>query len=170
MKFISAVEKFENNVYSTHLKVPKDIVESLSSDGKKRVLCTIDAHDYFHAGLMPSGDGSYFIILSKARLKALGLVLGQTIEVQLTKDNSKYGMSMPDEFNEVLLADIEGASWFENLTDGKKRNLIHMVATVKSSDLRITKALIILDHLRANTGKLDFKLLIEAMKPQNRQY
>ena len=86
------------------------------------------------------------------------------------KDTSKYGMPMPEEFEEVLSTDLDGQKYFEQLTDGKKRNLIYMVAKVKNVDLKVAKSLIILDHLKANEGKLDFKLLNEAMKLKNRKY
>ena len=119
---------------------------------------------------MPKGDGDYFIMLNKKRMKAFGLELGQEVSITLEKDTSKYGMKMPGEFEEVLSTDEDGQSYFEQLTDGKKRNLIHIVATVKNPDLRITKSLIILDHLKANKGKIDFKLLNEAMKLKNRKY
>lgn len=161
-----------NNVYYDHIIVPKEIRDKFRVEGKSaiRVLCTVNDNDYFHAGLMPKGDGDYFIIMKKARMKAFGLEIGQEIKVQLEVDTSKYGMRMPEEFEEVLGSDPEGEERFEQLTDGKKRNLIHMVATVKNTDLRITKSLIILDHLKTNEGKLDHKLLLEAMKPKNRKY
>jgi len=79
-------------------------------------------------------------------------------------------MAMPEEFEEVLSSDSDGQQYFEKLTDGKKRALIHIVSTVKNADLKISKALTILDHLNANEGKLDFKALNEAFKVANRKY
>ena len=119
---------------------------------------------------MPKGDGDYFIMLNKKRMKAFRLELGQEVIITLEKDTSKYGMKMPAEFDEVLGTDEEGQNLFEQLTEGKKRNLIHIVASVKNPDIKITKSLIILDHLKANKGKIDFKLLNEAMKVKNRKY
>jgi len=170
MKFKTTIGRLENNVYFEHIIVPKKVYDKIAADGNKRVLCTVNDNEYFHAGLMPKGDGDYFIMLNKKRLKAFKLELGSEVTVTLEKDTSKYGMKMPPEFDEVLGTDEEGLEWFEKLTDGKKRNLIHIVATVKSPDIRITKSLTILDHLKANKGKIDFKLLNEAMKLKNRKY
>lgn len=169
-KFKSSIGTLESNVYNLHIKVPKKIHDEISKDGSKRVLCTVNKFDYFHAGLLPTGTGDYFIMLNKARMKAFKLEIGMAIDICLEKDTSKYGMKMPEEFQEVLDTDEEGSEWFEKLTDGKKRNLIHLVATPKSADLKITKALIIIDHLKANKGKIDFKLLNEAMKVKNRKF
>lgn len=170
MKFKTTVGRLKNNVYYDHIHITAAVFNKLTKDGNKRVLCTVNDNEYFHAGLMPRGDGDYFIILNKKRMKAFGLSIGDTVNVNLEKDNSKYGMRIPSEFEEVLSTDEEGAEWFEKLTDGKKRNLIHLVSIVKSSDIKITKSLIILDHLKANAGKLDFKLLNEAMKLKNRKF
>lgn len=170
MKFKTTIGTLDSNVYNYHILIPADVHKKLSKDGIKRVLCTVNDYEYFHAGLMPKGDGDYFIMLSKKRMKEFQLELGMQVKITLEKDTSKYGMKMPPEFDEVLGTDEEGMEWFENLTDGKKRNLIHMIAMVKSPDIRITKSLIILDHLKANSGKIDFKLLNEAMKLKNRKY
>jgi hypothetical protein len=168
MKFKGVVECHRGKIYYNHVIVPSNIYDKVTKDGQKRVLCYIDDNEYFHAGLLPTGDGSYYIILSKPRMKKFGIELGQTIEVRIEKDKSKYGMKMPEEFEEVLETDEVGLSYFEKLTDGKKRNLIHLVAVTKNSDIRISKALTILDHLKANEGALDFKLLYEALKVRNR--
>lgn len=170
MKFKSTVGILKNNVYYDHIIVPKKIFDKVSEDGNKRVICTVNSEEPFHAGLMPKGDGDYFIILNKAKMKAFKLEAGMTIEVRLKKDTSKYGMPMPSEFQEVLDTDEDGLRYFDALTDGKKRNLIYLVSSTKSPDLRITKALIMMDHLKANKGKLDHKLLNEAMKVKNRKY
>jgi len=170
MEYIGIVETHVGKVYYNHVKVPIDIYEKITADGNKRVLCHIDDHDYFHAGLLPTGDGTYYIILSKDRMKQLGLSVDQQMSVKIEKDKSKYGMRMPEEFQEVLDTDVVGTSHFEKLTPGKKRNLIHMIASTKTPDIRIVKALTILDHLKANDGKIDFKLLNEAMKVKNRKY
>lgn len=170
MKFKTTIGILKNNVYYDHIVVPKKIFEHICEDGNKRVICTVNSEEPFHAGLMPKGDGDYFIILNKAKMKAFKLSLGMDVEIQLEKDNSKYGMPMPAEFQEVLDTDEEGLAYFEALTAGKKRNLIYLVSSTKNPDLRITKALIMMDHLKANKGKLDHKLLNEAMKVKNRKF
>ena len=170
MKFKTTIGTLSSNVYNVHIHIPLKVHDKMTKDGHKRVLCTVNGHESFHAGLMPKGDGDYFIMMNKARMKAYKLTIGDTINVKLEKDTSKYGMAISKEFEEVLETDPEGMAWFEKLTDGKKRNLIHLVSTVKNIDLRISKSLTIMDHLKANNGKLDFKLLNEAMKVKNRKY
>lgn len=161
------VEKFPEGLWTYHLIVSQETVDALSSDGNKRIICQIEGNSAFHAGLMPDGKGRWFIKLSKDKMRDFKLELGQKVHVTLTKDESKYGMHMPEVFGELLYQDPEGASYFEALTPGKKRSLIHMVASVKSEDIKLRKALVILQHLKINKGILDFKQLMEAMKNKN---
>lgn len=86
----------------------------------------------------------------------------------MTKDTSDYGMPMPDELNEVLAQDYQAYEYFHALTPGKQRNLIYVINKIKSSEIKIRKSLVIADHLIANTGKLDFKMLYEALRDYNK--
>jgi len=170
MTFKTDVAVFNEGLWNIHLKVPDKIFKALTKDGKKRVICQIDDNEEFHGGFMPDGNGGYFIMLSKPKLKKYKLEIGQTVSVTLEKDNTKYGMKMPEEFAEVLASDEEGETFFEALTDGKKRSLIHLVASVKNTDKRISKSLTILDHLKINDGAIDYKLLNQAFKASNNKY
>jgi hypothetical protein len=138
------VRKFDEGLWSYHFLIPQKIVDALTQDGKKRVMCKVGDNQAFHAGFMPDGNSNWFVKLNKERMK--------------------YGMHMPEELEELLFQDPEWEKFFETLTDGKKRSLIYLVAKPKSSDIRLRKALIILQHLKLNKGKLDFKALNEALK------
>ncbi len=164
MKVNAVYEMFSEGLYVRHFKIPNKIVDKLSKDGKKRILCTVANHPYFHAAFMPDGKGGFYIMLNKEKEKNFKLVLGQSYKLSLEKDNSKYGMHLPEEFEELLYQDPEGEAIFETLTDGKKRNLIHLVAVPKTSKTRLKKAVVILDYLKDVNGKLDFKELMQAFK------
>lgn len=119
-----------------------------------------------HCALMPNKE-NWFVMLNKQVFKKLNLPLNSVIEIKMIKDESEYGMPMPDEFREVLDQDPDADVYFHNLTPGKQRSLIYLVGKVKSSDSRIRKALAIADHLTANKGNIDYKLLNEAFKTYN---
>lgn len=167
MRFNAPILKFEKGLWSYHVIVPDDIYLALTKDGNKRVICSINNKEEFHAGLMPDGKGQWFIMLNKEKMKTFELNLGEVVTLSVVKDNSKYGMKVSKEFEEVLSQDSEGKRFFEKLTSGKKRNLIYIIEKVKSSDKRITKSLVILNHLKSNNGKLDFKMLNQALKENN---
>ena len=63
---------------------------------------------------------------------------------------------MPDELLAAWEMDDDGYTVFHTLTKGKQRSLIHIIGKPKSSEIRIKKALVVLDYLKSVNGKLDF--------------
>lgn len=167
--FLSKVENFYSKVYHSVIIVPAAIAEQYIDGKNKRVICHINAKGSFQGGLMPDGKGDYYITLSKEKRKKFDLGFGDEIEVRLEKDNSKYGLPMPEEMGALLEMDEEGNKFFHALTLGKQRNLLFMVGKPKNADTRLRKALVIVDYLKAVKGKLDFKELNEAFKAANKK-
>ena len=139
-------------------------VEKLGFEGKsRRVLCSIKGAEPFACALMPWGD-IFYIMVNKLRRAELGLNVGDTVDVVLEKDESKYGMPMCAELAEVLKQDPEGSKLFHSLTAGKQRSMIWFIGKVKDIDKRIHTALVFVDHLKNNDGKLIHEVLREELK------
>jgi len=146
------------------LEVSKEIVAKFGFEGKsKRVVCSINGSDGFQCALMPSGD-IFYIIVNKKKRDALGIVAGDTVSVELVRDESKYGLPMPDELQEVLNQDPEGDRLFHALTAGKQRSLLYLIGKINDIDKRIHQALIVVDHLKENDGKIIGPKLNEELK------
>ena len=167
MKYTTTLDNFNTRLWSYHIKVPLDIAEKFIDGKDKRVLCSINGGEAMHCGLMPAGDGVYFININKEVRKKYGLELGMNCEVHLEKDHSEYGMPFPEELEAVLAEDENGKAYFDKLTPGKKRNLIYIVNKVKDSDKRIEKSIIIIEHLKHFSGKIEFRILNDALKQNN---
>lgn len=153
-------------LWGYHFPVSNEIASLFINGNNRRVICTLNDTISLHCALMPNKE-NWFVMLNKQVFKKLNLPLNSVIEVKMIKDESEYGMPMPDEFREVLDQDPDADVYFHNLTPGKQRSLIYLVGKVKSSDSRIRKALAIADHLTANKGNIDYKLLNEAFKTYN---
>lgn len=162
--FQAIISKFSDSLWAFHVKVPEDIYQSFADKKIKRVLMRINNLEQLHAGFMPEGNGKYFLMLSKDVMKKLQLAEGESVEVKIIEDTTKYGIPICDEMKELLELDPDGEVFFHKLTPGKIRSLLHFVNKFKSSDKRIEKSVIILEHLKANDGKLDWKSLNEAFK------
>jgi len=146
------------------LLVEKQIEQKFGFEGKfKRVVCSINGGESFQCALMPWGE-VFYIIVNKQKRDALGIVAGDTVGVDLVKDESKYGLPMPAEVQEVLKQDPEGNKMFHVLTPGKQRSMLYWLSRTKDIDRRIHKTLIFLEHLKRNDGKLDGNKLAEEMK------
>lgn len=152
--------------WNNRILVPIEVAEQLILNKDRRMIAHINHETKIHCALMPE-PGGYFIMVNKSIVKSLNLVDGQKVSLILEKDTSEYGMEMPEELQTFLDQDEEGSKHFHELTPGKQRNLIHLVAKVKNTDSRIKKSMAIMEHLKEKNGTLDFKMLNEKIKQFN---
>ncbi|MGH9945924.1 MAG: YdeI/OmpD-associated family protein [Pyrinomonadaceae bacterium] len=146
------------------LLVDKKIVAKFGFEDKfKRVICSINGGTGFQCALMPWGD-KFYIIVNKKKREEAGVVAGDIVNVILEKDESKYGLPMPEEFREVLNQDPEGDNLFHSLTAGKQRSILYFVGKVKDIDKRIHTALIFIEHLKNNDGEIIHEVLQNELK------
>ena len=164
----SSIEDFKTDLWHFHFKVPQDIAREFIDGNNRRVICTLNKVKKFPCALMPSGEEGCFINVNKEIRKELGLREGDAIEYSLEKDESEYGLPMPEELGELLKIDNEANDFFHALTPGKQRNLIYIVGKPKLSATRMHKALGITEFLKEHKGDLDFKLLNTFMKTFNK--
>lgn len=167
--FSGIIEESNSNLWGSHIKVPEEVVTFYKAKKVKRFICSFTNGLKIHCAIMSSSEGPYILINKQLRKKLLqeGTKL---IELRLEPDNSKYGMEMPAEFEQTLSEDPEILQYFENLTPGKQRNLIHLVNSVKNPDIRIRRALSIVEHLHREDGQLDFRKLNEVIKEFNQRF
>lgn len=146
------------------LKIGRSIVDRFAFDGKsRRMICTIKGTEPFPCALMPWGDFFYIMINKQRRVEA-GLEVGDIVSVELEKDESKYGMPMPEELEEVLNQDAEANRHFHSLTAGKQRSMMYFVGKQKDVDKRIHVSLVFVEHLKRNDGKLVHDALQEELR------
>ena len=146
------------------LIIDRKYVDRLGFEGKsRRVLCSIKSAEAFPCALMPWGD-IFYIMVNKLRRAELGLNVGDRVNVILEKDESKYGMPMPEELDEVMKQDPDGSKLFHFLTAGKQRSMMYYIAKIKDIDNRIHTSLILMEHLKKNDGKVIYEILSEDLK------
>ena len=168
VKFETVLMTLNEPIWYVGILIPKKIAKPFLTENA-RVLCSVNSNEPFQGALMPKGDGDYFINLNKERRKAFVLEIGDIINVSLEKDESKYGLPVPKEFEELLYQDPEGNEVFHTLSPGKQRSLIYIIGKPKSEQKKIEKGIVVLDYLKKAQGKLDFKELNQAFKESNRK-
>lgn len=164
MKFTATIMDRHGSVWGIHIFVPKKITKAILDKKIKRLLCTLNGKVKLNSGLMPNGEGEYFITINKENIKKLGLKPGMKVSVELVEDKSKYGMPMPEEFQEILYQDPEVDELFHKLTPGKQRSLLYMIGKPKGVETRLKKAIVIAEYLKDCRGNLDYKELNQAFK------
>ena len=167
MEFRSTLDKGDTDIYHWFFPVPTEIAESFISGRDRRVICTVNQKEKYHCAIHGDGQGGYIMMLNRQRCNKLGLVRGQSFNVELEKDNSEYGVPMSEELREVLdqMSDADG--YFHKMTKGKQRTLIYWVQNVKSSEIKIRRALVMANHIEELNGDVDYKLLNVQMKEAN---
>lgn len=163
-RFTSTLVESRNKLWGCHFTVSPAVAGQLISKDSRRVICTLNRSVEYQCALVPNGKGSYVITVNRQRLAKLGLRPGSRVRVELRKDDSKYGLPMPREFEELLKQEPEGKRIFFKLTPGKQRTLLYMIGKPKDSDIRLMRANIILRHLQANGGRIQYRLLSQEMK------
>lgn len=154
----------ENGGSYHYLVIEPKSVERMEFSGKtRRVLCSINGAEAFPAALMPWGE-IFYIMMNKKRRAELGLEPGDKVDVVLELDESKYGMPMPEELEEVLRQDPEGDKLFHSLTAGKQRSMMYYIGKLKDVDRRIHASLIFLEHLKNNEGKIIYQTLTKELR------
>jgi hypothetical protein len=168
MKFTSQLNKDDDSdLYHWYFQVPGEIAESFIEGNDRRVITKVNGTVKYHCAIYGDGMGGHRILLNRERCKKLGLVRGETISVELEKDRSEYGVPMSEELREVLDQNPEADELFHRLTKGTQRTLIYWSDNVKSSEIRIRRAIVMTDHLVNQGGKPDYKLLNTEMKDAN---
>lgn len=170
MEFEGKIDNFPNdNIYGHHLIVPENVIEFFFKKKVKRFTCTLKGEHSFSCAFMPRGNGIYFILINAEVRKICHLQIGSKVHVNLEPDESKYGMPMPEEMEELLKIDDEANEYFHMLTKGKQRSLLYIIGKPKSSQIRINKAIVITEHLKRMNGKLDYKILNQDFKEFNQR-
>ena len=152
LKFKTVLTKADDSGWHFIL-VDRKRGKRFEKDGSRRIVCTINGTESFQCALNPWGD-TYSIIVNKTKRDRLGIVAGDKIEVELKADESKYGLPMPAELKEVFRQDREADKLFHALTPGKQRSVLYLIGKINDIDRRIHAALIFVEHIKKNEGKI----------------
>ncbi|OKL41263.1 DUF1905 domain-containing protein [Pontibacter flavimaris] len=143
-----------------YLEVPQDVVQALGTLNI-RLICTVNGQLKFQCGLMALGEGRAYISISKKRMQQLGVKLHDEVTVMLEKDDSVYGTEVPAEIEELLQQDEEGNRRFLLLKPGMQRYMLHHVSAVKSPQLRVDRAITLIENLKKlPEGKENFRAML----------
>lgn len=143
-QIIRQLEKRKGGYY--YLRVAADLVDTWEKKRATRLVCTLDETVSYSCGLNHMGDGDFFVIIAGRHLKKLDKDLGDPLDYQLDLDPNPLGVPVPEVLTVLLAQDTEAEASYEQLTDGKKRSLIHRIKPIKDLDLQVQTILNILQE------------------------
>ena len=114
--------------------VPEAVSEPIRAEKIKRLIAQLNDGEPWSCSLGTAGAGEYMIMVSKARLDALGLRVGSMAQMQLRPDRSRYGMPVPPSLAEVFEFDPDVEAAFQRLLPGRQRNHLHQIGQAKTED------------------------------------
>lgn len=131
-----------------YLEIPAEIVQKIGGIGKVRLICEVNKQISFQCGLMSLSEGRAYISINSKRMKELNVEIGDTVDIKLTEDKSEYGVDVPEELKELFNQDPEGKKRFDLLKPGMQRYILNYVNTVKSPQLRVNRAFMLISNLK----------------------
>ena len=126
--------------------VPAEILEALGGKKAKRVIVTIRGHA-LRLGLLPLEGGGRYLMLNKDVCAAVGIKLGDELEITIEPDPNPDHVDLPDELAEALAAWPEAETAFNNYSGAHRRAMARLVDEAKQRETRIRRAVKLTENL-----------------------
>lgn len=163
-RFTSILERSDNRLWGAHLRVPVRVAERFGEGKTRRVFCRLNDGEEFQCAILHRGKDLFLVTVNKKLRDELKLEFGEEVGITLRKDETEYGLPMPEELRELFRQDREGDKLFHALTRGKQRILLFIIGSAKDPEKRIFRAITVVNHLKANKGSINYRQLGESLK------
>lgn len=148
--FETILERLPKKGGEFYMMVPDEVAERFVQGRKPaRVRCVINGTVHFQCAIRPKGGGGFYINVATPLRQQGKFVLGQKLHAAVRKDDSEYGRDMPEELQELLAQDEDAKRLFESAKPVNQRAIIHYIASAKSVQVRIDRAIMMTDRLKA---------------------
>ena len=145
--FSAQIERFEGEGHMHFLALPGALADEIRGQGAKRFVITVNDGVTWHCGLLGTGDGRWFVLVSKEKLKQAQTAHGGWVHVDFRVDDSKYGMAVSPDLQEMLDDDPDFLQRFDAMLPGKRRNAIHHIASAKTDGTIAKRILKLMNEL-----------------------
>ena len=137
--FTAHIEDKKNYIGLIHIIVPANIATKIHPEDKKgfRVKGKIDDYSFSGIGLLPAGEGDYFMALNASIRNKLMKKQGDKVFVQLEQYEEEY--KLPEIFTSCLDDEPEALEFFNTLSKGHKRYYGNWIDTAKTDDTKVKR-------------------------------
>jgi Bacteriocin-protection, YdeI or OmpD-Associated/Domain of unknown function (DUF1905) len=122
----------------TYLPIPFDVHLVFGSKSRVAVAGTINGFQ-FRNSLMPEGDGTHFMMVSKELLSGAHARVGDVVSITLQLDQEQRDLVVPEELETALLENQQAASLFARLTYSQKKEYVDWLSTAKQAATKASR-------------------------------
>ncbi|MBF9142547.1 YdeI/OmpD-associated family protein [Hymenobacter properus] len=126
--------------------LPAEVLAGLGGKAAKRVLVSIQGQE-LRLGLLPLEGGGRYLMLNKDVCRAVGIELGQWLDVAIAPDPNPDHVDLPDELAEALAAWPEAEAAFQRYSGAHRRAMARLVAEAKQTETRARRAVTLTERL-----------------------
>lgn len=119
------------------IEVPLDIEKEF---GAKRLKVKVKFDNVEYRGsVVRMGLPCYMIGITKEIRSKIGKSFGDTISVELEKDEEERKIELPEDFNEKLILNKKAYEFYESLSYSQKRKYFQWITSAKKEETRMRR-------------------------------
>lgn len=119
---------------ATFVEIPFDVEQELGAK-RVKVKAKFDGVDY-RGSIVSMGQGCYMIGVTKAIRNQLGKDYGDSIFVELDKDEEVREIELPTDFKDELEQNEQALKFYNNLSYSAKRKYYQWITSAKKEETR----------------------------------
>lgn len=123
----------------TYLAVPFSVEHAFGTKARVAVHGTINGFP-FQNSLMPEGDGTHVMMVSKALQAGIKAGAGDLVSVTIDVDRSDRVVSIPVELTKALATNKKAVAAFAELSYSHRQEFAEWVASAKKEETRLGRA------------------------------
>jgi len=123
----------------TFLEVPFSVEKEFGSKARIAVAGTINGFA-FENSLMPNGDGTHSMMVSKVLQAGAKAAAGDHVSVAMAIDRSERVVTVPTELKRALSTNKEAALAFKTLSYSHRKEFAEWVESAKRKETRLSRA------------------------------
>jgi hypothetical protein len=132
-EFEAKLERPEGVGTWTFVSVPFNVEEAYDIKSKIKVKGTVNGIP-FRSSLMPSGDGTHFLVVNKSIRDAAGVSSGDIVHVAMEHDTDVREVIIPDDLKNALEVNENARGNFEQLSYSHKKEFVDWIGEAKREE------------------------------------
>lgn len=144
--FETRLMEYKDMLVAAVVEIPAEVLKKLPV-GRVRVEGKLNQVP-FNLAVQSKKNGPKYLSVSLAMRKTARIKPGDKVKVSFSIVDSDK-LDLPEEMQAVLAQDDEGAKKWKRLTVGLQRSLVHYINSSKNVDVRIERALFLINKVKS---------------------